>query len=67
MITGYLWWPSCFDVWLQVAEAECFPRVDADFSLSSDDISIPIYEPIQWKYPSAEEEIRYLCHTDKEV
>ncbi|CAH1250576.1 NADSYN1 [Branchiostoma lanceolatum] len=42
------------------AQLEPYPRVMADFSLSKDDdIFLPSYEPVEWRYHSPEEEISY--------
>ncbi|XP_013415457.1 glutamine-dependent NAD(+) synthetase isoform X2 [Lingula anatina] len=40
------------------ATCKAFPRVKVDFSLShEDDFFFPVYEPIEWKYHTPEEEI----------
>eukprot|EP00058_Branchiostoma_floridae_P022347 XP_002607837.1 hypothetical protein BRAFLDRAFT_275067 [Branchiostoma floridae] len=40
------------------AQSEPYPRVRTDFSLSKDDdIFLPSYEPVEWRYHSPEEEI----------
>ena len=44
-------------------ESQAFPRVAVDFALSCDnardDFYLPTSEPLQWKYHTADEEIRY--------
>ena len=42
----------------QAADSENYPRISTDFAVSSDDISIPSYQPIEWQYHTAEDEIR---------
>ena len=44
-------------VLFQASRSAPFPRVRTDFAVTSDDISAPSYQPIEWKYHSAEEEI----------
>ncbi|XP_035219009.1 glutamine-dependent NAD(+) synthetase-like [Stegodyphus dumicola] len=42
---------------LVASSSPAYPRVQINFALSSDDLFIPSYEPREWKYYSAEEEI----------
>ncbi|CAD5118597.1 DgyrCDS7283 [Dimorphilus gyrociliatus] len=37
--------------------ASPYPRIICDFSCSSDDLCLPSYQPVQWQYHLAEEEI----------
>ena len=46
----------------QASKSETFPRIRTDFAVTSEDISVPSYEPIEWKYHSADEEIAWVVN-----
>ena len=42
----------------QASTSSPYPRIQLDRALSTDhDVFLPTYEPVEWKYHSAEEEI----------
>ena len=45
----------------QASKSETFPRIKTDFAVTSEDVSVPSFEPIEWKYHTPEEEIAWVC------